>query len=413
MNFRYYFFLLLIILIFQVKCKKNIDITLISEFEFNNNYSNCQNDILYGNIKFLKNDYNYCFRNIPRRNRTNFTYNNTFEKYDKELKIFKKWPNENENQNENFTSIADFEFDEDDNIYLLDEINNNRVNLYKYNKEGQKKEKYEFKKETNDLLINLVIDKINNYVYISFYNNEEAGIYVIPLKHSIEYKKIFFMKSLLYDLKYIFDNELFNYYSYIINKTVSITLSCDGKYLLFSPLNSRMLYSIKTKKLRNNSIKNITINDVNAAYKNDSSSSIIFSNMGNLYLTGMENKIIYLANQIDSNLAVFDFKILDKRENDNMEWPTKLSITDGVLYINSKSIEKVNNSSNITIHTHIYKTLIDDDKSYIYKCAGLGYNWKTIAYIFWGILIFIILLVLIFMFIGNELDQNINIKKKK
>ena len=397
-NFRYYLYLLLIIFIFQVKCKKNDSITILTDLT--RNYTDYTNDILFANVKFLKNDnsYNYAFRNYPKNNQ------NTFEKYNNGN--FETWPEEGE-----FHSIVDFEFDEDENIYLLDQKKDNTtVSLYKYNIKGEKKANFIFSKYANESLTNLVIDKINNYAYISFYNNDkiEAGIFVKELKdNNISRRVILKEKLLLYDEKYNFTNELFNNFSGIQKKLISIALSCDGKYLLFSPLSSRMIYSIKTKKLRDKTKEFITINDVNAAYKNDSSSSLVFSNMGNLYLTGMENKIIYLGNQIDSNLAVFDFKTLDKREDGTMEWPTKLSITDGVLYINSKKIE------NNTIYTYIYKTLIDDDKSYIYKCAGLGYNWKIIAYIFWGILILIIILVLIFMIIGNELDKNINIKKNK
>lgn len=405
-NFRYYLYLLLIIFIFQVKCKKNDSITILTDLTINyTNYTNTT-DILFANVKFLKNDnsYNYAFRNYPKKE-TNYNQN-TFEKYN--IGNFEKWPN---NKEEEFQSIVDFEFDEDENIYLLDQKNNNiNVSLYKYNIKGERKANFSFSKFTNESLTNLVIDKINNYAYISFYNNDkiEAGIFVKELKdNNISRRVVLKEKLLLYDEKYNFTNELFNNFPGIQKKLISIALSCDGKYLLFSPLSSRMIYSIKTKKLRDKTKGFITINDVNPAYKNDSSSSLVFSNMGNLYLTGMENKIIYLGNQIDSNLAVFDFKTLDKREEDQMEWPTKLSITDGVLYINSKKIEKN------TVYTYIYKTLIDDDKSYIYKCAGLGYNWKIIAYIFWGILILIIILVLIFMIIGNELDKNINIKKNK
>ena len=405
-NFRYYLLLLLIIFIFQVKCKKNDSIAILNNLNGTYDYNN-EIDILFANIKFLKNDNdnNYAFLNLPKKVAN---YNNsTFGKYNN--RQFEKWPN----NKEDFYSIVDFEFDEDENIYLLDEKNDNTtVFLYKYNINREMKANFTFSKNVSDSLTNLVIDKINNYAYISFYNNAnniEAGIFVKELKVNNNNCRRLVLKEtlLLYDEKYNFTNELFNNFPGIQKKVISIALSCDGKYLLFSPLSSRMIYSIKTKKLRDSTKEFISINDVNAAYKNDSSSSLVFSNMGNLYLTGMENKKIYLGNQIDSNLAVFDFKILDKREDNSMEWPTKLSITDGVLYINSKKIEKN------TVYTYIYKTLIDDDKSYIYKCAGIGYNWKIIAYIFWGILILIIILVLIFMIIGNELDKNINIKKNK
>ena len=68
-----------------------------------------------------------------------------------------------------------------------------------------------------------------------------------------------------------------------INYYINAVLSWDGKYLLFCRLKSRMIYSIKTKKLRDikDSFK------INVAYKDDASSSLIYSNMGNLYFSGI------------------------------------------------------------------------------------------------------------------------------
>ena len=277
----------------------------------------------------------------------------------------------------------------------------------------------------NLLLNNFALDKINNFVYIPYYNysSKENGILIRKLKNNNNniVRNIILDNSLfLSDKKYNFSNKLFIKYSEMIN----VALSCDGKYLLFCRLSSRMIFSIKTKKLRDNLINNITINDVNIAYKDDASSSLIYSNMGNLYLSGLEKNAIYFANQVENDLAIFDFKILDKtlieqKEQINEDYYekigfTKLSITDGFLYINYKEIiSEKNNNNNINITTQVYKIKIDHDKSYIYKCAGLLYNWKIVAYILWGIFIVIVILVLIFVFIGNEQDKKGNIKKNK
>ena len=407
----YFLFLLLFSNIFQINCIK-YEASLEAGYNFTYSNYNFTNDILFGNIKFFKKDnHNYTFRNFPKSE----SKYNTFEKKN-ESGIFTAWPD----KDNNFISIIDFEFDEDGNIYLLDEgYKSSQICLYKYDLNGEFKEKYEFFNGSY-LLNNFVLDKINNYVYIPYYNysSESYGILMKKLKNNnndnYSYKNI--DDSLFsYDIKYNFSNQLFKNYPKIINAA----LSCDGKYLLFCRLSSRMIYSIKTKKLRDTSYSIIKINDVNVAYKDDASSSLIYSNMGNLYLSGIERNAIYLANQIENDLTVFDFKIPDKCVIENMinenEYEnigaTKLFISDGHLYINYKKI--INKGNSYDIKTDIYSIKIGHDESYIYKCAGLIYNWKIIAYIFWGVFIVIVILVLLFVFIGNEQDKRINIKKNK
>ena len=410
-EFRYYFFLLLVSNIFQINCIK-YEAILEDQYNYSYPYNSSTTDILFGNIKFFKKDKNdFIFRNFPKRNKENNF--NTFEK--KIENKFTQWPDKN-----NFSSIIDFEFDGDNNIYLLDEGNNegSPIFLYKYDLNGEKKEEYNFLNGSY-LLNNFVLDKINNYVYIPYYNysSEKYGILIRKLKDKENYSyKIIDDSLFIYDKKYNFANKLFNNYSKIINAA----LSCDGKYLLFCRLSSKMIYSIKTKKLRD--IKDlIKINDVNVAYKDDASSSLIYSNMGNLYLTGIERNAIYLANQIENNLAVFDFKIPEKcvienianeTEYDNIG-ATKLFISDGHLYINYKKLMCLDKDNICNIATQIYSIKIGHDESYIYKCAGLKYNWKIIAYIFWGVFIVIVILVLLFVFIGNDQDKRTNIKKNK
>ena len=440
-----YFIFLLFIIVFKGKSSKKDYFQLKLLHTFNYTYTTYNNSInksiLLENIKYLNNDDNFIFRNFPRRNEDDIIMP-TFTKYDVNKKEFIKWPYNNDyndkpwNDNDcsHFISIIDFEFDENNNIYLLDEGNGScSINLYVFNLNGSLQHNITIQKRNgnNFLLTNFVLDRINNYVYIPFYNltdidegnisNYRAGIFVNELntnpKESKQVKKaskIVYLKDQLfiYDEKYNFDNEFIQlYFENFIKKIINVALSCDSQYLILCPLASRMLYSISTDKLRDKYFNYILINDVNEAYKNDASSSIITSNMDNLFMTGLEKNVIYFANQIESDLSMFDFKFLDKKGNENMGWPAKLSITDGTLYILSKKIEN-NTGNNIMVCNQIFKALIGDDKSYVYKCSGLVYRWNFIAYIIWGIFALIVVFVLTFVYVGNNLDQEINNKKK-
>ena len=426
-NFELFVQLLLIFFISQVNCKKQYNTDINLKFEFNYIIDKINETIFFENVKYLKNDDDILiFRNFPRRRKEDIN-NYTFTKYDEKNKTFSAWPDDQNDYNGNkadcsrFVSIIDFEFDEEKNIYLLDDGNLTcPITLYIFNLKGVLQDKYTiFENNTSFLLLsNFVIDKINNYSYIPFYlsydnkdNLSSAGFFIINIKNKNTTKVYLNNSKFLYDEKYNFNfkNDLFkNNLGKIKNKIINVALTCDGEYLLFCPLSSRMIYSVLTKKLRDESTKSILINDVKEAYKNDASSSLIYSNMGNLYFTGLENYSIYIANQIENDLALFDFNNFEKRDNETMGYPTKLSITDGILYITSKKIEK--EKTNFRIYNQIFSTLIDKDKSYIYKCEGLAYKWKWTAYAAWLILLVIIVFVWVFVSIGNEQDKKI-IKK--
>ena len=140
---------------------------------------------------------------------------------------------------------------------------------------------------------------------------------------------------------------------------------------------------------------------------------MISSNLGNLYLNGLEKKVIYIAGQIDKDLTTFDYKGVDKREKENDEdicWPTRMSIYDGDLYIICKNIKDNNDNDTFTLITEVFNLSIYKEKSYVYKCAGIGQKWDWEIYIVWIIFIAIVIFVLVFVFIGNKEDKNINKK---
>ena len=395
----------LIILLFKIKSKKD-EYTINLFYQFDD--KNSDNDrILFENIKIFKGS---IFSNYPRKSSST---KSTFGKFENEK--FTPWPNDEYNSNDGncskFISIVNFEFDEDNNIYLLDEGSSNcPIKLYKFNSEGIVLENYTIYNRASNIdtlnVSNFVIDTTNDYIYIAYSNltkqQENAGIFILKLKDQNTTAKALTLNG----QNFLIDE---NYISPITNniKFVNIALSCDGKYIIFCPLSSKMFYSIPTKKIREESVKSISFNDVNAAYKNDLSSSLISGNLGNLYLTGLEKNAIYIAEQIDYELSFFDFKILEKIENkyEPTEKPNKIFIDDGDLYIVYKNTsKKVNN-------TRIYKTFIDNENSYINKCDGLKYNLKLSSEFIWIFILLIIIYILFIIYIENKQDRDINKKK--
>ena len=139
---------------------------------------------------------------------------------------------------------------------------------------------------------------------------------------------------------------------------------------------------------------------------------MISSNLGNLYLSALEKNVIYFAGQIDNDFSIFDYRAIDEIMGvPNMGWPMKMSITDGMLYIICKNITtNEKDANNFTLITTIYQASIDKEKSYIYKCAGLIYVWNNMSYFIWILFILIVCFALVFVFIGNQEDKDINKK---
>ena len=181
-----------------------------------------------------------------------------------------------------------------------------------------------------------------------------------------------------------------------------------GEYLFFSPLASRMIYSIKTESIIRKS-ENIYINE---AYKNESTSAMVVSSLGNLYFAGIENKKIYMQGQVYNDLSIFNFKGFVTRENNSMNWVTSLSIDEGSLYINSVKEVKEVKEDNINVTLEIYRTEINNEKSYVYKCSGLGFKWTPNAYVIWSLFFIFVLAICTFVYYENKQDEEIKRLKK-
>ena len=395
--------------------------------KINNNYTDERNiegsiqgkKILFESYKFYNN--NILF-NTPR-NSENPNY--SLAKYDKENNEFKPFPNDDINNYtnatstcQNFISVVSFEADDVNNLYVLDEGNSNcSAKLYLLKMKDnilQEKIIYDTNKifnQTELLLNDFVIDTTNNYAYITYTNiksddNKQQSINIIVIE--LESKKVHLREAKIdFDENYSIPNYLDNtIFSQNFNKKIiSISLSCDGESLFISPFNNRKIYSIFTEELREND-KDLIINE---AYKNDASLSLIASNMGNLFFTGIEQKVIYLASQIDNDLSEFNYRSLDKIDlAENFTFISKVSLSNGTLYITYQKFE-----DNIYKNGYIEKNFEEDntyEKSYMHKCNGLIYKYDWTTNLVWIIFAVIVIFIIIFVIVENNQDLDNNKK---
>ena len=374
--------------------------------------------------KFFFESYKYhknsIFWNIPRNNNNT----STFLSFKKNKTKANPWPNSKFNDYKAnledckpFISVIAFEFDDDNNLYILDEGSSEcSVKLYKFNLDESfdNYETYDINLYINEstLFNDLTLDTNNNYVYILYTNltlsNNQyysSGIIVIDFNNDNNIQKI--PIHIIQDENYsITDNvkNITNYYK----KMISISLSCDGESLFISPLNSRKIYSISTEELREEG-KNIKINE---AYKNDATSSLIVSNLANLYFPGIEEKVIYIAGQIDNDLSRFDYRSMDKidisKDINDFTFISKISINNGILYLTIKKYK-----DNMYESDFIEKKINEEnnyENSYVYKCIGLAYTYNWTSFIVWIIFGIIIIMIIVFVIVENQQDKDINKK---
>lgn len=394
----------------------------IENIKFSVNGSNVKN-FKIGKIRFSNNKLMFC--NFPR---TNNSLTATFTKINLDKKdVYEPYPNSTLNEFngscDRLISVISFEFDEKDNLYILDEgryknrkncppkliIYNNEKEIQRYNLENTIIDNQDIQLE------DILIDRINNYIYISYHDtNNISGIF---LMHNDTNKKV---KRLLYNNERL--KEESGYTLHIkgadplpkeISQIKSMGLSCDGEAFFFSFISSKMIYSILTKEIymdyKNDTNKNETnkndiyVDKIYEAYKNDATSTIIYSNMGNLFLTGLEKNKIYSYDLIDNDLSRFDYKGLRELNTtgENISFPVKMTFYNGKIFL----LTNLLNSSKYTIYSEII-----NEKSYIYGCAGLKYQFNLSFYIMLGIFILILLFVLTFVIVGNIQDKYINKK---
>jgi len=417
-------FVLIIVFCFYDLCETKFKyFKSISQIKFFNETKLITNFSI-GNIRFSQ-DNEYIYFNFPRENNeTKATL--VKRKLESNEEIDEPFPNPSYNDYngdcDNLFSVISFEIDEEDTLYILDNGRKNtsptcppKIIIYKNEKE---KEIHNFKEEdvNNKILEDILVDRINKYIYITYHDQNANGIFL--MKYNIKETNI---KTLLYnnpklekEIGYSLSIKGYEDYLKTKNNTKSMGLSCDGEAFFFSLIASKMIYSMLTKDIysqynnRSNNEKNLENITIYEAYKNDATSAIIYSNMGNLLFTGLEKRKIYSYDLIDNDLSRFDYKGLRELNTSeiDMMFPLKMAINEGRLYLLTDQSKNTK--------TRNYSIYLDDDigqeKSYVYGCAGLKYKFNLSFYIMLSIFILILLFVLTFVIVGNIQDKDINKK---
>jgi len=407
---------IIIICFYDICDAKFANYMTIENIKFSVNGSN-ETNFKIEKIRFFNKS---MFCNFPRTNNSLYATFTTINLDKKD--VYEPFPNSILNEFngscDRLISVISFEIDDKNNLYLLDEgrYNNGTIcppKLFIYNSENEIK----IHNLTNSIINNasiqledILIDGINKYIYISYHDtNKVSGIFLMHIDTNMK------IKSLLYNNERL--KEESGYTLHIkgadplpkeISQIKSMGLSCDGEAFFFSFISSKMIYSILTKEIykqyKNETNKNdIYVDKIYEAYKNDATSTIIYSNMGNLFLTGLEKNKIYSYDLIDNDLSRFDYKGLRELNTtgENISFPVKMTFYNGKIFL----LTNLLNSSKYTIYSETI-----NEKSYIYGCAGLKYQFNLSFYIMLGIFILILLFVLTFVIVGNIQDKYINKK---
>ena len=133
--------------------------------------------------------------------------------------------------------------------------------------------------------------------------------------------------------------------------------------------------------------------------------------MGNLFFVGIEQKLLYLSAQINNDLSGFDYRSFDKlKVEENISFISKISLANGVFYLTDKRID------NDGVKTKLIEIKFEEnntyEKSYIYRCQGLNYNYGWNTYIFWILFVIIVVIIGVFVIVENQQDLDNYINKK-
>ena len=421
----------------------------IIKFKINSNIEECRNCMPAG-IKLSKNGTIFC--SFPRWFDDVIA---TFAKYNNETKNFEPWPSTEINQryknldSSGINSVLGFEIDNEDNLYILDQgkISNNTalegsIKILKYSlKNSTLLKEYIFNSEIadhdNSFLNDLVIDQNKKIAYISdsgisrdnILSNYKPGIIVLDLENPSNVHRILSNHSSVFPDKSFWlhiDRKRVKEENPMMTGADGIALSCNGDTLFFCPLTGRMVYSILTKDIEQ-AIKDGNTDNIHVyeGFKKEASDGLLASSKNNLYMTGIETGSIYISNEIESNLLRFDYKDFDVFEgNSSTMWPDTLAMHDGYLYFVSNQLNNFPdyidyvNPRNGKYNFAILRFSIGNDESYIKGCSGFGIDWSVGSIILWIIFAIIILIVLSFVLMGSNnqeevIDKHMNLGIKE
>ena len=305
------------------------------------------------------------------------------------------WPNEKENDfsKGRIHSIVGFEIDLDGNMYLLNHKKNKERELIIYYQNGTLKNSYDLDdvtkhKEHASFLSNIILDLTYNFAYISDTgkiskddyvdddeeNNPKSNLIVLNLNNGVAIRYMNKHISTKPDINLKQTNKNLN-----INNIglYGLALSCDKRFLYYSPVKSNKLYSVNTFHLQENKI--IRNRDIFEYNKKTPAFEFISSARGLFYYTSIEENTI-LINFVERVLTFENLRSISHGEYFDINVPTSLTFngTTGYLYylvnrhnifINDNLYTKLNTDEN---NFFIYK-IKTNDRSYLYPCNILSY----------------------------------------
>ena len=427
---KFYFLFFIKIIISNYKIEKVFEWTSNSTEKFNNSTkknSNSSENLNYfpSHIGIDKNNKIYVSFPIDYYGQ-NLTPPFKFAYLEKnQFKQFFDFEDDNNCTNENkLCNCISFEIDENDNFYILDQINNSYAKIIIYNKKSNKKHfiNLPIENETDNFYLNFVVDTKNEIIYLihSFYTYHHLNLYVIENIHD-EFK---------YKINLIRDNyfrtqlkSMDNYF-----EIKNLGLSCDYKYLFISSLNFNFVYSIKIEDIFKCIEKKESINKEIVEENNiqEPTNSFILSSKGNLYIGGknsyeifisynMKNKVNEMNSKNVEKIYVENNKIQFKNENNNYKILNSLFIHKKYLYFLENNFDyfitqtknKSENLNNEISYYGIYKIDLKKDDSIYEGCQYLKFKNDKNVIIFWIISFIFIIFIMIILFIGSRKKNEI------
>ena len=341
------------------------------------------------------------------------------------------WPNQNENDfyKGRIHSIVGFEIDLDDNIYLLNHKRNKERELLVYYKNGTIKDIYNLNevtihKDHESLLSNIVLDLTYNFAYISdtgkisekdfkegqLKNDTKSNLIVLNLKNKAAIRFLTKEQSTLPDINHEKMNENIN-----INNLglYGLALSCDKRFLYYSPIKSTKLYQINTFILQDErTIRNKDINEYDKKY---ASFEFLSSARGIFYYTTIEENSI-LVNFYQKLLPFDNLRAIRNGKIFGDKIPISLAFngTSGYLfYLVNKHHIFINDNFKKELDIQqdnffIYKIYIHD-RSYLYPCNIYSY----IPSYYWIAIVIISLVLSYFVYRLIHYVAKLSPKKKE
>jgi len=251
---------------------------------------------------------------------------------------FPDWKTNKLSTQDGLISVLGFEIDSDDNIWALDAGReagkpgtDTSTKLVKFDRKGEKLDTIYLGASVDHVtssMNDLVYDKKHNYIYIAD-SGSVPGLLAVDLKTKSVTKYLYSHESVLADDSIwliINDQKVFKDKT-IMTGADGIALSCDGKTLYYTPLTSRMLYSISTDILRSGDTQKAIENVKTIGYKRSASGGLIMSARNRLYMTALEDNAVYMSSSLGDGPKDFNYKRFSVvAQDDDLVWQDTLAI---------------------------------------------------------------------------------------